>query len=511
MRKLKAGRIIGIIVIVCAAATVSAPAQTFNTLYDFCSQPNCADGSTPIAGLAQGTEGALYGTAGDYATGDGTIFRISADGHYNALYEFCSLPNCADGIGASALILGKDGDFFGGAGNGGSYTNCSNGCGTLFKITSEGAFTLLYTFCANQSTCPDGAVPIGTLVQATDGNFYGVTEIGGTGNATQCMGCGTVFRMTQAGKLTTLYSFCSLPNCADGMEPLGLIQGANGKLYGITREGGNVNDDYCYSLGCGTVFEISLSGQLTTLYNFCAQQYCADGYFPDGPPMQGTDGNLYGTTSSGGNEENAGTAFQISTSGAFKILYTFCSQQDCDDGSLPGPGLTQGTDGNLYGATVNGGANNRGTAFQLTTSGALKTLYSFCSQPNCADGSEPEGGLIQATNGSFYGTTVWGGQSVEVCLSGLPGCGTVFSVYMGLRPFVETNPTSGNAGSEVLILGNNLTGATSVTFNGAAAAFTVASDTLIEATVPTGATSGYVRVTLPKQELKSNIAFVVTQ
>ncbi len=508
MRKPNAVKIVGIIFIICVGAVTSAPAQTFNKLYNFCSQPNCSDGSSPIAGLAQGTDGAFYGIAGDYGIGEGTIFRISADGHYSALYEFCSQPDCADGIAASALLLGKDGDFFGDAGNGGSYTNCSNGCGTLFKMTPEGAFTLLYTFCANQSPCPGGAEPVGTLAQAADGNFYGATQSGGI--VTMCGGgCGTVFRMTPSGNLTTLYSFCSLPNCADGAEPLGLVQGANGKLYGITREGGNVNDDYCYALGCGTVFEISLSGQLTTLYNFCAQQSCADGYFPDGPPMQGTDGNLYGTTASGGNGENAGIAFQIGTNGAFKILYTFCSQQNCNDGSLPGPGLIQGTDGNLYGATVSGGGSNHGTAFQLTTSGTLKTLYSFCSQLNCADGSDPQGGLIQATNGSFYGTTVRGGQSVEVCLSAAPGCGTVFGLSNGLRPFVEAQPTSGKAGSEVLILGNELTGTTSVTFNVTPAAFTVISDTLIQATVPSGGTSGYLRVTTPKEKLKSNTIFSV--
>jgi uncharacterized repeat protein (TIGR03803 family) len=518
MRKLKAGRIIGIIIIVCAAATISAPAQTFTKLYNFCSQPNCTDGSYPDAGLVQGTDGSFYGTTLEGGSGYGTIFKINAGGHLTTLYTFCSQPNCADGgYPQAGLVQGSDGAFYGTTSNYGSNVNCFPGCGTIFRITPEGEISTLYTFCAERSEpdCPDGGTPYGSLIQATDGNFYGTTGIGGTGSAISCgAGCGTVFRMTPTGKLTVVHSFCSETNCADGELPdAGVIQGANGNLYGTTREGGNLtNEDLCFGLGCGTVFELTLSGDLTTLYSFCPEQEeCPDGYFPEAPVVQGSDGTVYGTTLVGGNETNSGVAFGIDPSGAFEILHTFCSQPNCDDGGVFYSGLIQATDGNLYGVNAYGGNTNHGTAFQLTTSGTVTTLYSFCSQPSCTDGSGPDGGLLQATNGAFYGTTGTGGQSVEVCFSGVNGCGTIFSLSTGLRPFVETRPTSANAGSEILILGNNLTGATSVTFNGAAASFTVASDTLIQARVPAGATSGYVRVTLPRQELKSNIAFVVTQ
>jgi uncharacterized repeat protein (TIGR03803 family) len=166
--------------------------------------------------------------------------------------------------------------------------------------------------------------------------------------------------------------------------------------------------------------------------------------------------------------------------------------------------VIQATDGNLYGTTFGGGTNNSdctagcGTIFKLTTAGVLTTLYKFCSESNCADGSAPQGGLVQDTNGTFYGTTYYGGTD---------GIGTVFSLSVGLGPFVETLPTSGKVGTAIKILGTTLTGATSVTFNGTAATFKVASASEITTTVPTGATTGTVKVVTPGGTLSSNVAF----
>jgi uncharacterized repeat protein (TIGR03803 family) len=137
----------------------------------------------------------------------------------------------------------------------------------------------------------------------------------------------------------------------------------------------------------------------------------------------------------------------------------------------------------------------------------LTVLYNFCSQTNCADGQTPEAALVQATDGNFYGTAAFGGDSSK-CNG---GCGTVFSLSVGLGPFVETNPTSGKVGQAVTILGNNLKGTSSVTFNGTAATFTVVSDTEIKTTVPIDATTGFVKVTTPKRTLKSNVVFRVTK
>ena len=152
-----------------------------------------------------------------------------------------------------------------------------------------------------------------------------------------------------------------------------------------------------------------------------------------------------------------------------------------------------------------GGANNGGTIFSMTLSGTLTTLHSFCSQPACADGQYPAAGLVQDTNGNLYGTTADGGANA---CSGLT-CGTVFSLSVGLPPFVETQPTAAKVGVTVNILGTNLTGATSVNFNGKAATFTVVSSSEITTTVPVGATTGEVQVVTPSGKLLSNVSFRV--
>jgi len=231
-----------------------------------------------------------------------------------------------------------------------------------------------------------------------------------------------------------------------------------------------------------------LGGALTTLYSFCSQSGCPDGGGVAGL-VQAANGNFYGTTIAGGapciaNVAGCGTVFKITPSGTLTTLYSFCSQSGCPDGDSPQTGLVQATDGNFYGTTVAGGANGYGTIFKITPSGMLTTLYSPLY------GSA---GLVQATDGNFYGT----------------GAANFFSLSVGLGPFVKTLPTSGKVGAAVQILGTNLTGATSVTFNGTAAAFTVISPSLISTTVPTGAATGQVQVKTPIGTLLSNAAFVV--
>ena len=171
----------------------------------------------------------------------------------------------------------------------------ANRYGTVFKITPSGALTKLYSFCS-QSGCADGANPFGPLVQATDGNLYGTTQIGGA-NTSGCggQGCGTVFKITPSGTLTTLYSFCSQSGCPDGANPYSrLVQATDGNFYGTTVSGGAFT--YCgFAGGCGTVFKITPSGSLTTLHSFDG----GDGAGPLGL-VQATGGNFYGTTSSGG-------------------------------------------------------------------------------------------------------------------------------------------------------------------------------------------------------------------
>ena len=462
-------------VLVLAVITVQlAQAQTFTTLHEF----DGTDGSNPYAGLVQATDGNLYGTTSEggannnsSCTGDtvgcGTFFKITPSGTLTTLYSFCAQSNCTDGAGPTAgLVQATNGNFYGTAFSGGA-----NGDGTVFEITPAGVLTTLHSFDGT-----DGENPEGSLIQTVNGNFYGTTSGGGTS------GTGTVFEITPKGTLTTLHIFCQ-GDCTDGAGPKGaLVQAVNGNFYGTTSGG----------VSSGTVFEITPAGTLTTLHSFEG----ADGASPFDALIQATDGNFYGTTTQGGTSTacsfGCGTVFKITPAGTLTTLHSF----ESTDGSSPYAGLIQATDGNFYGTTNGGGADGDGTVFEITASGTLSTVHSF----DHTDGDEPFAGLVQDTNGTFYGTTEFAGNHN----------GTVFSVAVGLVPFVETQPTSGKVGAAVKILGTNLTGATSVSFNGTAATFTVLSKSEITTTVPADATTGKVEVTTSKGTLKSNTKFRVT-
>lgn len=466
--------------LICAAMALPARAQTLTTIHSF----NVTDGEAPN-GLVQGTDGNLYGTTSAGGAnlscilgGCGTAFKITTGGAFQSIYNFCSQKNCRDGFRpGSGLVQGGDGNFYGTTADGGIIV------GTYFKLTPAGVLTTLHDF-----DVTDGSYPIG-IVEATDGNFYGTTSEGGGLNL------GKIFRATPSGTVTTVHHFCALPGCADGDYPDAVpIQATDGNLYGTTGDGGAYSG--------GTVYKTTLNGKLSVLYSFCQQTGCADGSVGNGV-IQGLDGNFYGTTRGGG-AYAAGTVFKLTPAGVLTTLYSFCPQSGCVDGSVPASPLLQATDGNLYGTTSSGGASYEGTLFRITPSGAFKTLYSFCSQSLCTDGEVPAAPLTQDTNGIIYGTTAYGGTG-----DCSVGCGTVFSLALGLRPFVKTEPTSGKAGATVEILGTNLSGATSVTFNGASALFTVVSPSLITTTVPSGATTGAVKVTTPAGTLKSNAPFRV--
>jgi len=463
--------------LLCAATAIALPAQTFTNLDNF----NFANGELPYAAMIQATNGKLYGTTigGGYSD-QGVIFTLTTSGELSRFYSFCE--GCSDeGFDLyGGLIQATNGDFYGT-----TYFGTSGG-GTVFKITPAGTLTTLYSFCT-QSACSDGEYPIGGLVRTSNGDFYGTTSTGGGS------GGGTVFKITPAGALSTLYNFCSLSACADGESPqASLIQAANGDLYGTTTAGGSNNG--------GTVFKMTLSGTLTTLHSFaCASAGCEGGSNPSYASVaEGVNGDFYGTTSAGGTEGD-GTVFKMTPTGVLTTLYNFCSLSACADGNGPQGGLTLATDGNFYGTTEFnniGGGGFFGTIFKITPGGTLTTLHSFAG----ADGADPIAAPVQDTNGILYGTTAAGGSPV--------GLGSVWSLSVGLGPFIKTQTASGEIGAAVNILGTDLTGATSVTFNRTSAEFTVgASGTYISTTVPTGATTGTVEVVTPTGTLSSNVPF----
>jgi uncharacterized repeat protein (TIGR03803 family) len=331
--------------------------------------------------------------------------------------------NGANGAGALSLVQGTDGNFYGTTQVGGANNiHCSTaGCGTVFKITLTGTLTTLYSFCAQGgNSCPDGDLPYAGLVQGADGNFYGTTAQGGA-NCADNNGCGTVFKITATGTLTTLYSFSGAP---DGAEPFGaLVQGADGNFYGTTALAG-VNS-------AGTVFKITPAGTLTTLYSFCAQSGCADGQYPYAGLVQGADGNFYGTTYSGGigNNGPSGTVFKISSTGQLTTLHSFCANGQaggCPDGYYPYSALVQALDGNFYGTASGGGAHDLGIVFKISPTGTLTTLYSFTGQ---ADGAAPHAGLVPAADGNFYGTTLVGGTGNGGTIFGVTSTGVLVALH----------------------------------------------------------------------------------
>lgn len=474
--------------IVIAVASV-ASAQTFRTVLNF----DGSDGAAPsYVTLMQARNGNLWGTTsrGLNDINDSVAFEIGPQG------TITSFPGIGTGAG-TGLILGVDNSYYGVLQSYGSAYD-----GSVYYLDPAGTLTTLFSFSGT-----NGSGPVGPLALGTDGDFYGTTSEGGTGNCSffGMVGCGTIFKITPGGTLTTLFNL----NHDSGIFPTALVQGTDGSLYGATGSGGSG----CPAgrVGCGTIFTITPKGGFRVLYNF------VDGYDALGGLVEGADGNFYGTTQRGGFSNTScpfgcGTIFKITPAGTFTTLYTFTGGSD---GGYPFGPLAAGTDGNFYGTASAGGDYQStcgfalglgcGTLFQITPSGSLTTLYSF----GPTDGANPEGGLVQHTSGVFFGTTLTGGDFSGNCASE-DGCGTVFSLDVGLAPFIKTTTASGKVGSSVQILGQGLTGTTAATFNGIeATSFHVVSDTFMVAVIPVGATSGPVQVTTPSRILTSNISFLV--
>jgi uncharacterized repeat protein (TIGR03803 family) len=368
---------------------------TYTTLAAF---NNTTTGETPYSPPLLGADGNLYGTLpGGGKNNVGVIYKVSTNGTHTTLYTFNS-KNGANPI--ASLVSGRDGNLYGVAINGGT----NNNHGTIFEITTNGAFTLLYSFgmmTNNLGYALDGSNPYGALVLGRDGNFYGVTFNGGISNA------GTVFQFSTNGTLTTLHSFTGNGSSDDGAHPYlaPLVEGMDGVFYGTTYAGGTNND--------GTIFQIAAGGTLTNLLEFNS----TNGLNPYGGLNFDTDGNLYGTAAFGGTH-NFGTAFRITTNGVLTTLFEFGG---ADGLQYPVGGMVPGNNNILFGTTFEGGAHNFGAVFQLSTNGVLTTLHSFT---NGNDGAHCYAGVICDASGNLYGAASGGGNK--------GGFGTVYSLNFSM-------------------------------------------------------------------------------
>lgn len=378
-------------------ATASAQAQTFTLLHYF----RGAEGTFPNAGLVRDAAGNLYGTApygGSYQNcdnenGGGTVYGLNSSGTPILVHQFNH--QAAGCLPSSGLVLDPEGNLYG--------TTAYN---TVYTVDSTGKATLVYQFLG----VPDGSIPSGGLLRDAQGNLFGTTQEGGYPSCSYLAGCGTIFKLDASGKESVLYSF---KGGEDGAHPQSnLIQDASGNLYGTAYNGGKLA---CLN-GCGSIFKLDPSGNLTVLYAFKGG---ADGSNPTTGLILDSANSLYGVTANGGNltcsggrGRGCGTVFKLNASGVKTVLYSFLGGAD---GSGPAPGLAMDSAGNLYGAS--GGGDNRydGTVFKIDANGKKTVLHQF----NGIDGSGPNAGLILDGSGNLYGTTASGGSY---------GQGTVFRI-----------------------------------------------------------------------------------
>jgi uncharacterized repeat protein (TIGR03803 family) len=436
-------------------------------LYEYPNTNNNTSGIMPDSFLAQGPDGAFYDT--DWSDGNynsGSVYTISLTGEFELVYSFCAEGGFCMETGSNpegGLTLGSDGNFYGTTSGGGAH-----GYGTVFKATPGGQLTTLYSF---SGVGADGTNPTFPIIQAGNGDFYGVTSSGGT------YVNGTFFKISTSGSLTDLASFrCGVNGCNPNLP----VQGSDGNFYGTTVNGGPNSN-----CNCGVVYKATAAGNITVLYTFPSGQGS-----PVGQLIEDPQGNFWGVTD-GTAFISAGELFKISAWGDFTVVHTFTGNPDA---AVPVSGLIAGSDGNFYGVTNAGGTANYGTIYDVTPStGDYNVLYSFCSTPSCPGGYGPSAVLAQNTNGTFFGNT--GGSS--------DGGSWFFSFDTGLGPFVRTLTQSGKVGAAVTFLGEDFTGVTEVEFGGVQAEFKVVSATELKADVPAAAATGPVSVVTQGGPLKS--------
>jgi uncharacterized repeat protein (TIGR03803 family) len=419
------------VIVAVAIASPSAKAQvgTISVLHSFGTPTIANDGALPYAGLIQASDGNFYGTTGGGgAFGYGTVFQVTSAGAVNTIHSFgdSTVPN--DGaFPCAALVQAGDGNLYGTTAAGGKY-----GFGTVFQISTSGAIKTLHSF-GDPTVTNDGIYPEAPLAQASDLNLYGTTANGGSANN------GTVFRIATSGAIDILHSFGDNSVANDGAVPFApLMQAQDGNLYGTTTAGGSAN--------CGTVYQISLGGEVKIVHSFQDGSVADDGAGPWAGLVQTEDGSLYGTTFYGGSTyagspaSGDGVVYRITLPSSVATLHSFGDGSVTGDAINPECGLCLATDGSFYATSVYGGSTGDGAVFRITTTGAVTIVHSFGDGSVVDDGANSVATLIQATDGSFFGTTAGGGADAN---------GTVFQFVV---------PVSVTISEPTLLQGQSTTG-----------------------------------------------------
>ncbi len=455
-------------VLLALAAQFGSAQVSFSTVYSLTlSDPH--DGSNQA--IAQGRDGNMYitgpigGDTGNFSCigGCGGVLSLTPAGVETIIYQMGT--NIADGeTPQGGVTLGSDGSLYGTTSQ--SFVVGSGAYGTIYKLTTGGTFTLLYSFGTGAARSP-----VAAPVQANDGNYYGTTVESGTS--------GEIYRITSAGVFTTLFTFTA----SETMGGEGMVLGTDGNLYGASG-----------IFNCGSVWKTTTNGVFTELHNFTSTS-TTDGCAPQGV-VQAADGNFYGVTGSGG-ANNDGTIFRVTPNGTFKVLHTFAGTAD---GIGPAASPIVGSDGALYGTAMGGGANSAGSIWKITTAGVFTKLFDFSTANQAA--YSPLSQLAQNTNGNFYGTGYQGGVNAQ---------GGLYELSTGLAPFAKLVTASGKEGAKIGILGQGFSTGSVVKFGGVTATTkTLTGTTFILATVPTGALTGLVTVGTGGTTLTSSTTFRVT-
>jgi len=396
----------------------SASAYTLKTLHSFCTENNCGDGLQPWAGLLMDQAGNLYGTTaigGKYY--EGVVFKLIPNAKKtkyaeHILKNFCAKPSCPGGKDPLAgLIMDVDGNLYGTTGSGGKF-----GGGVVFKMAHRDngwSFSVIHSFCG-ANDCAGGTGPTTRLSyvgQASGAPWDEFSPLFGTTYYGGANGKGVAYQLTEDGSLwnyEVLHSF-NASNGSDSADPGPVLVDSSLNLYGVTASGGRYGFGVLYRLAGGTWKE-------TTLHNFCAEPNCADSGLGLGQLAMDAAGDLFGATLRGG-AHGSGGIFERTAGGAYSVIYNFCSQQGCTDGFYPAGGLTMDAGGELFGATVDGGTGDNGTIFKLSYDSGTQQwteniLYNFCGHDrDCKKGKEPHASLIVDASGNLYGTTFDGGAN----------------------------------------------------------------------------------------------------